>query len=487
MSSSPGFVRRISARTPLRTKLVAAVVLIALVSLTTLASASLMLMRQHLLQRVDEQLTSVAEQIGNRVWSDRTAGNRATPLAAADDDHTISARVPSDILAQVRRPDGTLVATTPIEDLKGPGPRLDPAALASARQTPFTLMDESGTGHWRAVLVPLGSGETDLLVATSLAGVGTTLDDLIVIEMVLGGVVLVAVVAAGVLIVRASLRPLAHMERTAQTISVGHLSQRVPDYHPRTELGSLARALNTMLGQIEAAFSARAHSESLLRQFVADAGHELRTPLTAVRGFAQLYKNDPDRGKWLVDRIERAAERMSLMVEDLLLLAQLDQRRPLDRRPIDLLSLVLDATHEARAAAPDRTVDLDVRADAAYQVLGDEVRLRQVLDNLLTNALRHTPEGTPVEVRLRGGTLRQAPAAAIEVADHGPGLSPEQAERVFERFYQVDPARSKAGGSGLGLSIVAALAAAHDGSVDLETALGQGATFRVLLPLEPEP
>ncbi|MEV4015717.1 HAMP domain-containing sensor histidine kinase [Nonomuraea angiospora] len=479
-------LRRISARTPLRTKLVAAVVLTVIVSLTAFTGAGLMLTRQHLLQRVDEQLASVAEQIADRVWSDRKAGSRAALVAGDDDDHTITARVPSDILAQVRRPDGALVATTPLEDLKGPGPRLDPAALATPRPGPFTVVDESGAGHWRVLLVPLGSGETSLLVATSLAGVGRTLDDFMVIELVLGTVVLVAAVVSGVLIVRASLRPLAQMERTAQTIAAGRLSQRIPGYHPRTEVGSLAGALNAMLGQIEAAFSARTRSESLLRQFVADAGHELRTPLTAVRGFAQLYKNDPSRGEWLVERMQRAAERMSLMVEDLLLLAHLDQRRPLDRKPIDLLSLVLDATHEARAAAPDRTVDLDVRADAAYQVLGDEVRLRQVLDNLLTNALRHTPEGTPIEVRLRGGTLRQAPAAAVEVADHGPGLSPEQAERVFERFYQVDPARSTAGGRGLGLSIVAALVAAHDGSVDLESVPGQGTTFRVLLPLEPE-
>ncbi|MBB5784438.1 sensor histidine kinase [Nonomuraea jabiensis] len=481
MGLLPGIVRRAVAETPLRTKLVATVVLIAVVSLAALAIASLFLIRQHLLNRVDEQLISVAEQTRNRVWGGGKGGGRGVQIAG---DHTITARVPSDILAQVRRPDGTLVATTPLEDVKGPGPRLDATVPAAPRGIPFTVLDEAGVGHWRVVMVPLGAGETDLIAATSLAAVGATLDDFIVIELVLGGVVLVAVVAAGVLIVRVSLLPLAHMERAAHTIAAGHLSARVPDYPPRTEVGNLARALNTMLSQIEAAFTARTHSENLLRQFVADAGHELRTPLTAIRGFAQLYKNDPSRGEWLVDRIERGAVRMSLMVADLLLLAQLDQRRPLDRKPIDLLRLVLDAVHEVRAAAPDREVDLDIQPDAAYQVLGDEVRLRQVLDNLLTNALRHTPDDSLIEVRLRGGELRQAPAAAIEVTDHGPGLSPEQAERVFERFYQVDPSRSKGGGSGLGLAIVAALVAAHDGSVELETAPGRGATFRVLLLLE---
>ncbi|MBP2708271.1 HAMP domain-containing histidine kinase [Microbispora sp. RL4-1S] len=485
MGFSPGSVRRLSARTPLRTKLVATVVLIAVASLVTLAGASQILMRRHLVDRVDEQLVSVAQQTVNRVQGGWQGGGPGAELAAAaDGSHTITARLPSDILAQVRRPDGTLLASTPLEDITVPGPRIDARTMASPRRTPFTVPDQAGAGHWRMVLVALGSGETDLLVATSLAEVGATLDDLLLIELALGVVVLVAVVAAGALIVRASLLPLAQMERTARTIAAGNLSQRVPDHDPRTEVGSLTTALNTMLGQIESAFRARARSEGLLRQFVADAGHELRTPLTAIRGFAQLYRNDPGHGAWLVDRIERAAGRMSLLVEDLLLLARLDQRRPLDRRPLDLLRLVLDATHETRAAAPDRKVDLDVRADTAYQVLGDEVRLRQVLDNLLSNALRHTPGDAPVEVRLRSAVLREAPAAVIEVADHGPGLTAEQAERVFERFYQVDPARSR--GSGLGLAIVSALVDAHNGSVELDTAPGRGATFRVLLPLEPE-
>jgi two-component system, OmpR family, sensor kinase len=233
-----------------------------------------------------------------------------------------------------------------------------------------------------------------------------------------------------------------------------------------------------------------------MRRFVADASHELRTPLTTIRGFAELYRQgaarDPAELDRLMRRIEDQAARMGLLVEDLLLLARLDTQRPLDRQPVDLLALAADAVNDARAVAPDRRIELVLGGDdgdhtAPPVVLGDDRRLRQVLANLVNNALTHTPAGSPIEVRVGSSTLDGRPGAAVEVVDHGPGLTPEQAERVFERFYRADPARSPAdGGTGLGLSIVAALVAVHGGTVAVDSVPGRGARFRVVLPLAPD-
>jgi two-component system OmpR family sensor kinase len=294
--------------------------------------------------------------------------------------------------------------------------------------------------------------------------------------------------------VRSSLRPLAEVEATAAGIAAGDLSRRVPERDPRTEVGRLGRALNGMLTQIESAFMARSSSEAAaraseerMRRFVADASHELRTPLTSIRGFAELYRQgavrDPAEVARLLRRVEDEAARMGLLVDDLLLLARLDQQRPLERRPVDLLAVATDAVADARAVAPDRHVSLRVVGDRAPVVAGDEPRLRQVVGNLVTNALTHTPPGTPVAVIV--GT--EGSSAVLDVTDEGPGLAHDDAQRVFERFYRADAARSRSsGGTGLGLSIVAALVAAHGGTVRLDTAPGAGAAFRVRLPL-PQP
>jgi two-component system OmpR family sensor kinase len=223
-----------------------------------------------------------------------------------------------------------------------------------------------------------------------------------------------------------------------------------------------------------------------MRQFVADASHELRTPLTSIRGFADLYQqgalHDPAGVDRAMSRIGGEASRMGLLVDDLLLLAQLDQQRPLAARPVDLLELVTDAVHDAQATHPGRRVTVEVNAGADPPVItGDEARLRQVVANLMGNALRHTPAEAAVCVRLR--TEPDPPAAVLEVADQGPGMSPEAASRVFERFFRTDDARSRDdGGTGLGLAIVASIVHAHSGQVELDTAPGQGATFRVRLP-----
>jgi two-component system OmpR family sensor kinase len=254
-----------------------------------------------------------------------------------------------------------------------------------------------------------------------------------------------------------------------------------------------------MLTQIESAFHQREASEASARQseermrrFVADASHELRTPLTSIRGFAELYRQgavtSPDDLRRMMRRVEEEATRMGLLVEDLLLLARLDQQRPLEQTSVDLLVLTADAVHDARAVQPDRPIELEITADTAPVVVGDEARLRQVIGNLVTNALTHTPRETPVTVRLATTSAGDGRAwALIGVSDEGPGLEAAEAARVFERFYRADKSRTRAqGGSGLGLSIVAALVAAHGGQVDVVTAPGEGATFTVRLPLASE-
>ena len=378
-------------------------------------------------------------------------------------------------------------------------PRLTGAQAAALGRRAFTVDARRGDQQWRVmaspVTLPDGSAGT-VLVAQSLGDVQNTLDRLTLLLLVIGAVAVLLAAGTGYLIVRASLAPLRRVERTAAAIADGDLSHRVPDGDPRTEVGRLSGALNTMLTEIETAFAERAaaaetarSSEERMRRFVADASHELRTPLTSIRGFAELYRQgaatDPNDVRRLMGRIEDEAKRMGLLVEDLLMLARLDQERPLDRVPVDLLALAGDAVHDARAVAPDRELDLEIGAtDPPPVVIGDESRLRQVVGNLLANALRHTPAGTPVTVRIETVPGAEHPLARLSVIDHGPGMRPEDAARVFERFYRADTARTRtAGGTGLGLAIVAALVAGHGGVVSVDTAPGQGARFVVDLPV----
>jgi two-component system OmpR family sensor kinase len=336
------------------------------------------------------------------------------------------------------------------------------------------------------------------VLALGLEDVQATVNQLVGIEVVVSLIVLLLLAGVAYAVVRSSLRRLDEVERTAGAIAAGDLSRRVPVEDSRTEIGRLGQALNAMLSQIEAAFrdreaseaSARA-SEERMRRFVADASHELRTPLTSIRGFAELHRqgavSDPADVQRILGRIEGEAQRMGLLVDDLLLLARLDQQRPLEQRPVDLLTLAADAVIDAEALAPDRPVRLltDGLEDGPPPVvIGDEARLRQVLGNLVSNALRYTPPQSPVSIRI----AVEGVDAVLQVIDQGPGLPPEDANRIFERFYRADPSRTRATsqtqGSGLGLSIVAALVAAHRGKVSVQTAPGAGATFTVRLPLQ---
>ena len=410
-----------------------------------------------------------------------------------------------------------------------------------------TVHAEGSNDTWRVIAEPVSYQLTTdqgtvkvngtLIIGTDLGNVSATVGRLVGAELIVGLIILLILTMAVVAVVRANLRPLVDIEETAGEIADGHLNRRVPERDPRTEIGSLGRSLNIMLSQIETAFHAREeseaaahHSEERMRRFVADAGHELRTPLTAIRGFAEYYRQrgglvphwdrkapaapaagglggdqgfvspgastagglTPDDLDRIMQRVEKEAARMGLLVEDLLLLARLDQQRPLARQPIDLLSLAGDAVHDARLLAPARTIDLSVQPGAAFLITGDEPRLRQVIGNLMSNALTHTPDGTPIEVSIGSGTLDprrpdSSPAVTLDVTDHGPGMTTEQAQRVFERFYRTDQARTRAtGGSGLGLAIVNALVTAHGGVASVRTAPDQGATFRIALPLAPE-
>jgi two-component system, OmpR family, sensor kinase len=341
--------------------------------------------------------------------------------------------------------------------------------------------------EWRAMTVRGTNGEL-ITVAIDLSDVQSTVTALILSQVGIGLAVLLVLGVAGYAVVHRSLRPLAEVEETAAAIAAGQLDRRVPQRDPRTEVGRLSLALNGMLAQIQRAVAssessadAARTSEDRMRRFITDASHELRTPLTTIRGFAELYRQGAARDvEMLMSRIESESRRMGLLVEDLLLLARLDAQRPLDQHRVDLLTLATDAVHDAQSIAPARSIHLEVfDGPGTPEVLGDEARLRQVLGNLVANAVQHTPEFAGITVRV--GTKDDD--AVLEVCDEGPGMSREDAQRIFERFYRADSSRARtSGGTGLGLSIVDSLVYAHGGTVGVTTAPGQGCRFTVHLP-----
>jgi two-component system OmpR family sensor kinase len=337
----------------------------------------------------------------------------------------------------------------------------------------------------------MGQGQRNVIIALAapLEGVEEATRALARTLLVVGGLAILALTAIAYVIVRRGLLPLERIAHTAEEITAGDLSHRAGIPHDDTEVGRLGAAFDSMLDQIEGSFAeqqaaldAKARSEDRLRRFVADASHELRTPLTAVRGYADLYRAgglaDPAELETAMERIGTESRRMGLLVDDLLLLARLDQGRPLRRDVVDLSRVAADAVADARAVEPGRPI-VDGLAPG-IDVLGDEDRLRQVIGNLLANVRVHTAAGSPVEVGLR----RDGPAAELRVADHGPGIDPDHGARVFDRFYRADPGRSRdRGGSGLGLSIVASIVAAHGGTIHHEPTPGGGTTFVLRLPL----
>jgi len=518
-----GNLRRLSGRTPLRVKLVAALLTLVAIALAIISVASLSVFRNYLQDRADGQLYSFI--------------NQATPgTMGVSPGQQQPFFLPGYVL-ELRDSQGHLVqGVGNWQQLNVPGPSVptSKAWMSSNAGHLVTVQAVSGADNWRVIAEPYTYGTRNLftnevtthhgtlMVGVDLGNIDQTITWLSHIDLIVSLLIIVGLAVVGIAIVRASLRPLTDIELTARAIAAGDLSRRVPDRDPRTEVGRLGRSLNSMLAQIESSFYAQAQSEAAarrseerMRQFVADASHELRTPLTAMRGYAEYYRQlgglqddasapdtapPPNGGELgsngrlgradmdrIMQRVEQESARMGVLVEDMLLLARLDQQRPIEHRPVDLLTLAADAVQDARIIAPDREITLDVGSGAAFLVLGDEVRLRQVIGNLMNNALVHTPEGTPVAVRVLAGPRQPVPSVVLEVADQGPGLRQDQAEHVFERFYRADQARTRtAGGTGLGLAIVAALVAAHDGTVALRTAAGEGATFRITLPLAPE-
>jgi len=325
-----------------------------------------------------------------------------------------------------------------------------------------------------------------IVVTASLKPIRDTLQHLLIVELGVGLGVLVLTGGLGVALARQATRPLEEIAVTADAIAAGDMDRRVPAGRSGSETGRVARALNAMLTQIQDAFGRRDATEARLRTFVADASHELSTPLTSIRGYAELFhrglQNRPEDLAKALQRIESEATRMGLLVDELLTLASFDAGRPLARDPVDLRSIAHDAAVDLRAVDPTREVGLD----AAHPVIvvGDEARLRQVAANLVSNVRRHTPAGTSVTVRAH----QEDGVGLLEVADAGPGMTAEQAAKVFDRFYRVDKARSRAmGGAGLGLAIVASIAEAHGGQASVKTAEGWGTTFTVAIPLAAPP
>jgi two-component system OmpR family sensor kinase len=363
-----------------------------------------------------------------------------------------------------------------------PQPRLpeDPRATSPGGGSVVTIGAEEGSTEYRARFEPLPDGET-LVVAAPLDEVKSTLDRLLLIEVLVSLGVVGAIVGIGLWLVRLGLRPLRRIEQTAAAIAGGDLSQRIATADTRTEVGRLGLALNSMLGQIETGFAERSASAERLRRFVSDASHELRTPLSSIQAYAELFdrgaRDRPEDLARTMAGIEREARRMGVLVDDLLLLARLDQGRPLDRKLLDLSEVAGEAVEVARTLDPDRRLELI--APEPVEVVGDPERLRQAIDNLLANVRAHTPPGTPASVRV----LRDADGAVVEVTDEGPGLTDDQAARAFERFYRGDPSRSRdAGSTGLGLAIVAAVAEVHGGAATISSGAESGVTVRIALP-----
>jgi two-component system, OmpR family, sensor kinase len=447
--------------------------------LIAVSAATFLSLQSYLLSKTEAQLLAVHPSVEMYLTSGTVGdGGRGGPP---------SADIPIGTFGEIVSASGSVIAGPHTFGSSGStlssAPVLPATLIASNEQSPvFTTVE--GTGGVDRYLVYVDNAQQSgglLVAALPLDDLNSTLARLLLLEVLTTAAITIVVLVATWILVRRGLRPLERMGTMARAAATD-LSRRVEPADNVTEVGQLGVAINAMLSQLETAFAERAAGEQRLRHFVSDASHELRTPLTSMRGYAELLRRNPDMTEADVTlatrRIEDEAARMGVLVDDLLLLARLDQGRPLARAPVDLGALVTDACADARATDPARSVT--ARIDAPVQVIGDELRLRQVLGNVVRNALVHTPPATPVEVTLGVNGA----SAVIEVVDHGPGIPPQNAQRIFERFQRVDPERSRdQGGSGLGLSIVAAVVAAHGGTIRVGQTAGGGATFRIELPM----
>ena len=460
----------------LRQRLVTIIVILLAVGLGVTALAVRTFVSDFLVVQLDGQLQQSGRRVAEETLTFPDACNR----------------IPTDYVVVTRSRDGELTRCEWNEELLGtpriPDESIDHVVERGGR--PFTASTTGGDEptRWRVVAYPTNVGGA-VYVALPMNDIQQTVGFMTRSLLWSGlGLVLLGGVAAYLLVSR-SLRPLQRIESTAAAIAAGDLSQRIPEQPQTTEVGSLSHSLNTMLAQIEQAFAIQEESEGRMRRFVSDASHELRTPLATIKGYGELYRmgalDSPEKVEDTMVRIEDSARRMGTLVNDLLVLARLDEGRPMRKEPVDLVALAQDAAQDLHALDPTRTVTVTGLDDGAAPppelvVTGDADRLRQVLTNLVGNVALHTPGGSPAELAL--GTAPDG-QALLEVRDHGPGVSPEQAERVFERFYRADSSRTReSGGSGLGLAIVAAIVGAHQGHVDVTTTPGGGLTVRVHLP-----
>ncbi|MBB6554705.1 sensor histidine kinase [Nonomuraea rubra] len=451
----------------LRSRLVMAVLGLATLGLVLSNVVGIALLRDHLMDRVDGELQQITRVLSTKAVTTFTR----MPVTLND---VIAKRIAAVQRIMIYNPDGSLQSSSSADDGQ-PRPVIGEIEVG----VNYTVPGSSGPS-WRIRAAALPDG--DLLVfAQSLAGLEQTQTAAIAIAFAVSAVVLLLIGLSANAVVRLGLRPLTRMEATAGHIARGDFARRVLAADPRTEPGRLAAAMNVMLDRLQSEIAARTGSEARMRSFLADASHELRTPLTSVRGFAELHRRGGGDADEAMRRIEDEAARMSVLVDDLLTLAQLDEERPLDRRPVDLLEVAADTIRDARVRVPERQVrlaGLDGRL-TPVSVVGDEARLRQVAANLIGNALCHTPAEASITVKV--GSIGHL--GVLEVADTGPGVPPEHVPRLFDRLYRVGQGRSRAdGGAGLGLAIVSAIVRAHGGRVELDTAPGRGAAFRVLLP-----
>jgi two-component system OmpR family sensor kinase len=473
----------------LRGRLLVGMVLLVFAGLLTADAATYAALDSSLVSRLDEQLTSQGPNAAGALLADQ--GHREPPGRGFGPGNE---GLPAGTYTALYTPDGRLLAERTLNfsttaSATPPSRPTLPAKLPNAgpdKPTLFYAGSSDGTRYRVLVESVDGFGGDFVVVGIPSSGVQATLGQLLTLEALIGSLVLLATALLSLWILRVGLSPLEKMGSTAAAIAAGDLSRRVSPATSRTEIGRLGVALNAMLSQIEEAFSERTRSEMRLKRFVADASHELRTPLTSIRGYAELMRRVgrmPKADSELARRrIEEEAIRMSALVDDLLLLARLDQGRPLEAVPVDLQAIARDTCADLAVTDPDHPLSLEGAGPVIVE--GDELRLRQVVGNLVRNAVVHTPPGTPVEVIVSasGGHARLA------VVDHGAGLTAEERRRVFEPFFRADPNRSRDhGGTGLGLSIASAVVSAHGGRIEVTETPGGGATFAFELPLDASP
>ena len=464
------------ANSSLRNRLTVGVLILSAFGFAGAGFGAQALLQDYLIHQVDDQLLSVVGGVADRLDQAGIANDDGDQAARAA---TPLNRVPTSISVTVLDPFGNLIGgiggdfnSNKITDyVKG----LLPGQVAAFGSKPFTV--EAPGADFRVATTVLPSSLGSVIVAQSLSDFDKTTHQISIVFLIIGGIVLLFIAFASRQVIKLSMKPLKKIEETAEQIAAGDLSARLENFEPDTEVGRLSTSLNTMLSRIEESFAARAESDSKLRRFVADASHELRTPLTSIRGFAELHRQgavpEGEKTKELISRIEKESIRMGALVEDLLMLARIDQSRELDIADVDLSNLVQEAVSSAQAAGPDHPITSDIAGDIHTQADADKVY--QVVTNLLANARAHTPAGTPIHV----STYSTKDGSYVTVADKGPGLTAEDQLHIFERFYRVDTSRRRSSndGSGLGLSIVDEVMKAHGGTVSVASEPGKGATF----------